>query len=119
MAWPRGNKFNFKHGLSNHPLYRVWGSMKKRCYYPRCYGYEHYGGRGIIVCRAWHEFPPFYRWAMANGYQRGLFLDRIDNDKNYEPANCRFITGVESNRNRRFCKLSRKAVSEICALLRN
>lgn len=93
--------------------------MKKRCYDSSCPAFVYYGGRGIKVCHQWQQFKPFYEWAIVNGYQKGLFLDRIENDKGYEPANCRFVTSVESNRNRRFCKLNRETVVEICDMLRD
>lgn len=119
MAWPIGNKFNFKHGLVSHPLYRVWGSMKQRCYDPNSPAFKYYGQRGIVVCQEWREFKPFYEWAISSGYQQGLFLDRINNDGNYEPTNCRFTTPLESNRNRSFCKLTPEQVVQICQLVRD
>lgn len=118
MAWAKGNRLNFKHGLIHHPLYRVWGSMKARCYYAKCQQYNRYGGRGIRFCREWLEFKPFYDWAIASGYHHGLYIDRIDNDGDYEPANCRFVTPVESGQHRSDCKLDRDSALEICEMLR-
>ncbi|MBE6928051.1 MAG: hypothetical protein E7467_06140 [Ruminococcaceae bacterium] len=57
-----------------------------------------YGGRGISVCEEWHQFPPFYEWAMANGYTDDLTIDRINVDGNYEPSNCQWITMEENIR---------------------
>jgi hypothetical protein len=91
---------NYKHGLMEHPLYGVWSSMKSRCN-PSETRNESWYGRGIIFCNEWKEFIPFYKWAINNGYQKGLTLDRIDNDGDYKPANCRFTTYSEQNSNKR------------------
>jgi len=95
-----GKSRNFKHGLYSHPLYRVWTAMKYRCKTSRGIG-EYYHNRGIRVCDEWQAFIPFFNWATNNGYQRGLTLDRINNDGNYEPSNCRFTTYPIQNGNRR------------------
>lgn len=91
------------HGLSSHPLYDVRQAMLKRCYVPHDAQFKDYGGRGIEVCEQWQEsFEIFYEWAVENGYQSGLTLDRIDNDKNYCPENCTWNTrGGQSRNNRR------------------
>lgn len=91
------------HGLSQHPLYEVYGAILKRCYVPQTEGYENYGGRGITVCEEWQEdFMNFYNWCVENGYQSGLSIDRIENDGNYGPNNCRFVTRkIQSRNNRR------------------
>ena len=65
---------NFKHGLCDHPLYKVWVSMKHRCKSKRSAN-EYWNGRGIEVCSEWQKFLPFYNWAIANGYKKGLTLD--------------------------------------------
>ena len=89
MAHKKG-KGNTKHGMSGTRLYRTWKSMKLRCHSPNTERWEHYGGRGIKVGDEWQTFQPFYEWAMANGYDESLTLDRINVDGNYEPSNCRW-----------------------------
>jgi len=75
--------------------------MKERCFSQECKDYERYGGRGITICEEWlSNFEAFERWAIDNGYKQGLTIDRIDNNSNYEPDNCRFVTPKEQARNR-------------------
>lgn len=90
-----------RHGLVNHPLNAVWCGMKERCYNENADNYKWYGGSGITVCEEWSDFKQFYDWAIANGWQRGLSIDRIDTLKGYSPDNCRFVTHKEQCRNRR------------------
>lgn len=81
-------------------LYRVWCAMKERCTNPHQHSFPHYGGRGIKVCDEWvHDFGAFREWSMANGYEEGLTIDRIDGNGNYEPSNCRWVTTAVQNRN--------------------
>jgi hypothetical protein len=90
-----------KHGLTHTRLYRVWANMKTRCRNPRSDKYKWYGARGIGFCFEWSDFRVFAAWAIKNGYSDDKELDRIDNDKDYYPENCRFISHKEQCRNRR------------------
>ena len=91
-----------KHGKSTHPLCGVWQTMKQRCYNPNNKSYKNYGARGITVCEEWKkDFKLFYDWATNNGYKKGLTLDRVDTNGNYEPSNCRWVEQVSQQNNRR------------------
>lgn len=86
---------------NNKPIYATWGGMVQRCTNLSQPDYYRYVGRGITVCQEWREsFEAFETWALANGYSKGLQLDRINNDGNYEPGNCRFVTPKENSSNR-------------------
>lgn len=86
------------HGKSDHPLYGVWSGIKKRVKNPTganvCYS-------GVSMCDEWTDFESFYNWAMLNGYEEGLSIDRIDYAGNYEPQNCRWTTKLVQSQNRR------------------
>jgi len=82
-------------------LYDVWCSMKYRCYGLKSQIYKYYGGRGIKICDEWkNDFITFRGWALANGYQENLTIDRINNNGNYEPNNCQWITASENSKKR-------------------
>lgn len=88
------------------PLYVVWSSMKSRCLNPNNDAFANYGGREIHVCDEWNQsFETFRDWAISNGYQQELEIDRRNNDGNYEPDNCRFVTPKVNSRNRRSSRL--------------
>lgn len=75
--------------------------MKSRCGNPNVPCYKYYGGKGITVCEEWqNDFQSFFEWSMSNGYADHLTIDRIDNDGNYEPTNCRRVTMAVQNRNK-------------------
>ena len=86
-----------KHRMSTTKLNKVYRGMKTRCYTPTSTGYYRYGGRGIIICDEWlKSFESFASFAFSNGYKEGLQIDRIDNDGNYEPGNCQFVSGADN-----------------------
>lgn len=89
----------YKHGASFTRLYGIWASMKERCGRPKHPHYHRYGGRGISVCKEWEDFIQFRDWAVSNGYSDALTIDRINNDGNYEPSNCRWVTMKEQHNN--------------------
>lgn len=81
-------------------LHKIWDDMKSRCYNENNSQYHRYGGRGIKVCEEWrHNYQAFEDWAYSNGYREHLTIDRIDNNGNYEPLNCRWVTQNYQMRN--------------------
>lgn len=98
---------NTTHGLSyKSRLYTVWKGMRDRCNNPHSDEYKNYGGRGISVCQEWNDFVAFYQWAVNNGYDESLpstecSIDRIDNNGNYCPDNCRWTSMTQQARNTR------------------
>lgn len=93
---------NTTHGWSKTHLYAVWNSMKGRCYNCNNHNYKRYGERGITVCEEWkNSFETFRDWAISSGYKNGYSIDRINNDGNYCPQNCRWTDVKTQNNNRR------------------
>ena len=88
------------HGMTDTRLFRIWSGIKRRCFTTTDYHYKWYGARGISMCDEWkNSFQIFYNWAISNGYREDLSIDRVDNNGNYEPSNCRWITHAEQMRN--------------------
>jgi len=96
------------HGLSGHPINKLYRSIKARCYNKNVERYKNYGGRGIRMCDEWlNDFKSFYDWCINNGWKKELSIDRFpNNDGNYEPTNCRFATMLEQSRRKTTTKLN-------------
>lgn len=93
----------FQHGFGikgkTEALVKCWWAMHDRCKNPKNKAFHRYGGRGIEVCEEWSSVEAFGRWALSNGWQKGLSLDRVNNEGNYEPENCRWTTNKVQSRN--------------------
>lgn len=94
-------------------LYNSWQGMKKRCLNPNNPKYKRYGGRGINVCEEWLSFKPFLEWALSHGFKEGYSIDRINNDGDYCPENCRWISVSENSRRKRTTKITEIQAEEI------
>lgn len=93
-------QFKPKYKIQNRRLYQIWRGMKRRCFDIKDKRYNRYGGRGITICNEWLNYDTFAEWALSNGYSSDLTIDRINNDGNYEPNNCKWSTAKEQALNR-------------------
>lgn len=96
----RTSKLKFSHGQHGSRLYRCWRNMLDRCENENNKEYSNYGLRNISVCQEWHDFRNFYNWAMANGYQDNLTIERLNVNSGYSPENCTWATMYVQARNR-------------------
>lgn len=109
-----------RRGKNGTSIYHVWHEIKARCFNQNDKAYTNYGGRGISMCDEWkNSFIAFKDWAYSNGYQEGLTIDRIDNNGNYEPDNCRWVNYKVQANNTRSCRYleingERKTISQWC-----
>ena len=97
----KANQLGRTHGLAQTRLYKIWLAMKARVTNPHRKGYKDYGGRGIKICESWLNFENFYQWALANGYDKNLSIDRINTNGDYCPDNCRWATMEVQQNNKR------------------
>ncbi len=86
--------------MERYRLRSRWVKMLSRCEDHDNVQYKDYGGRGIKVCKEWHDFNKFYDWCISNGVQSDLQIDRINNDGDYKPSNCRIVTRKENSNNK-------------------
>lgn len=93
-------------GAYHRPIYNSWQNMKSRCLRKSHPKYHRYGGRGIKICPEWIDIQGFYEWSLENGWQPGLTLDRIDNNGDYSPSNCRWVSVSENSRDKSTTKIT-------------
>lgn len=103
-----------KHGFIKHRLYSIWRGMVSRCYYEKHTGFKNYGRKGIKVCKEWLDFESFKNWALSNGYDEKLTLDRKNNFKSYSPDNCKWSDKYAQSYNRTctvWCEINGKKLN--------
>lgn len=118
------NHYKYAHGYttkgSKRPgFYNSWQNMKARCFDRKHPKYPRYGGRGVKVYEGWLGIDGFSEWALKNGWKQGLALDRIDNDGNYEPSNCKWVSVSENSRKKSTRKITFDEAQEIRKRLNN
>lgn len=104
----RGFRIRESHGLCGHPLYNVWATMKTRCYNKKHPNYKRWGAKGVMVCKEWlNDFQSFYDWCIANGWEKGLQVDKDIKARKlgllpilYSPQRCSIVTAKENANNR-------------------
>ncbi|MAX51651.1 MAG: hypothetical protein CMH22_15930 [Methylophaga sp.] len=107
----------YKHGAWGEELFKTWSHMIDRCHNPKCKAYKHYGKRGIHVCESWRN--DFFQFKKDMGERpENTSIERIDNNKGYNPHNCKWATSVEQGRNRRCVKLTKEKADEMRSLPR-
>lgn len=99
-AAQRASKQLKRHGFYSSKYYSRWHDMMRRCYNPKDVHYDRYGGRGIGVCKEWHDVGKFIDWCESQNPDDGMTIDRIDNDSGYSPDNCRFVPLKDNQNNR-------------------
>ena len=100
LTAPTGFTARLTHGQTGTPTWRSWSSMRLRCNNPNATGFERYGGRGIKVCARWSKFENFLA-DMGKRPSLKYSIDRVDNEGNYEPSNCRWATALTQSNNTR------------------
>lgn len=94
------------HGDKGTKLHNCWLGLRDRCFNPNNISWSNYGKRGITVCPEWDTYLIFKEWALANGFQENLSIDRIDNNKGYSPDNCRWVDRCTQSQNTRLLSIS-------------
>lgn len=107
------SKTHGESGKNETRLHRIWKGIKSRCNNPHRKIYKYYGGKNIGYCKEWNKYENFKEWSLKNGYKESLEIDRIDNNGNYEPSNCKWSTNREQSRKRGNVYLTFKKALEI------
>jgi hypothetical protein len=108
-------RVHHSHGMCGQGIYIIWGNIVQRCFNPKNTHYDRYGGRGITMCDEWRNSFPAFLKSIGTRPGPDYEIDRIDNDGNYEPGNCRWVTHARNVRNSSVTKLDENRVREIRA----